>query len=382
LGDLDMNHASASFKKGSIIGLKSLNLELSYLGQDGLWIGKRERSANLDIHLFYTYDNFQLHGYRTIIDQKIGSNKMYPAPELNSISEINDKLSETAFVLENPYLDLGFRYEKAEVDTLERKQLTYLLSKKLETTDHYLHTSAEYFQNKSENTETKRITFDHHSKVSILEWNNKVFYQQENNYFAATEFLISPVSGFSILAVFEEFGKESILPLWQEKRLAGGFLWQNRYFDLKLISGKDKIDSEDEIFIQSDLKVKLNLGRFSLVPSNWFIYRDTENIQLPSMQSQTDVDLIYNLNYDNALKFSLHHVFVSEYGYFTDFSEGYIINSFENLNCSLGFQITKNFSIKIDAVNILGSQQLFGYPTSEIMEGRHFNFNLHWIFIN
>ncbi len=382
LGDIEMNHAFVSFKKGSIIGSKNLNLEFSYLGQDGLWLGKRERSGNLDLHVFYDHKDFRLHGYRTDIDQKIGSNKLYPALELASISEIKEQISDTALLLENPYLNLGYRTEKIKVDTLKREQVTYLISKEIISKDHSLKSTFEYIDNTTENTEKKRLTLSHFSHVSLLNWNNKAFYESRNDYFWASEFIVSPLTEFGLIANFQKYGKNSITPLWQEQRFAGGIIWQNRFFQAKLLSGKDKIADSDESFLESDLKASFNISNFTITPANWLLYRNTDNIELPTLQSQTDMEIVLNLEHNNAVKLLMKHVYISEYGYSEDFSDGYVINSFQNLNARLGFQITDRFNFNFDIINFLGTEKLFGYPTSESLEGTHFNFGVQWIFIN
>jgi hypothetical protein len=374
LGDIEMNHAFVSFKKGSIIGLENLNLELSYLGQDGVWLGKREQSANLDVHLFYDFKDFRLHGYRTDVDQKIGSNKLYPAPELFVISEIKEQISDTALLLENPYLNLGYRTEKIKVDTLKREQVIYLISKELTTTNHSLKSTFEFIDNKSKNTEDKRLTFFHHSNISFFELNNNAFYEGAEDYFIASEFIVSPFVGIGLIANFQKYGKDSIITLWQEQRIAGGLIWQNRFIKAKLLAGKDNIADSNEPFLESDIKASFDISNFSINPTNWFLYRNTDSIQIPSLQSQTDLEFVLNLEHNNAIKLALNHVFISEYGY--------VLNSFQNLNARIGFQVTERFNFNFDIVNFLGTEKLFGYPTSETMEGSHFNFNIQWIFIN
>ena len=391
LGDIEMNHAFVSFKKGSLIGLKDLNLEFSYLGQDGLWLGKRERSGNLDVHVFYDYRDFRLHGYQTDIDQKIGSNKLFPALELASISEIKEQISDTAILLENPYLNLGYRTEKIKVDTLKREQITYLISKELIMADHSLKSTFEYIDNTTENTEDKRLTISHHSHISLLNWNNTAFYEGGDDYFLASELIVSPLAGLGLIANFQKYGEDSLIPLWQEQRIddlwqeqrfAGGLIWQNRYFKAKLLSGKDKIAGSNESFLESDFKASFDISNFTITPANWLLYRNTDNIELPTLQSQTDMGIVLNLKYNNAVKLLIKHVYISEYGYSEDFSEGYVINSFQNLNARLGFQITDRFNFNFDIINFLGTEKLFGYPTSESLEGTHFNFGVQWIFIN
>jgi hypothetical protein len=91
------------------------------------------------------------------------------------------------------------------------------------------------------------------------------------------------------------------------------------------------------------------------------------------------LELTYSLKYNNAIKLGLKHIYHSSYSYTLDDMDTIFQNDTQNFNAYLKIQLTNNFEISIDAVNLTNNKIMF---TNSNHPGTHFNFNVHWIFMN
>jgi hypothetical protein len=358
LGEGDMNHAFVSFRKGKILGLKNINLKIDYLGQEGQWLSVNEKSRNFNLHLFSSHNWGKIHLYHTTIDQKISTNKLANAPELPESKRIKDKTSDTAILFENNYINFGVRLEN------------------------YIHSSYEYFMNNSNDTNFHLLTLDHHSQIAFLDLGNSGYYQDEENHFFASELEYTVLKGINVVVNYSILKLGNISFFQPEERTGTGFVFDLAFMKTKVIAGKENLSEENTYFAETTSFADLHFKRLQLKMKNWTLYRDIELDELPTLQSQTSLELILNLEYNNAIKLGLEHVYTSEYSYTCDLQDSIVRDKFSNLDAWLAFQVTRRFQIQVDAVNLLDNARLFAYPVSEQLSGPRFNVNLHWIFIN
>ena len=382
LGEGDMNHAFVSFRKGGILGLKNINLKIDYLGQEGQWLSVNEKSHNFNLHLFSSHNWGKIHLYHTTIDQKISTNKLSNAPELPGSKRIKDKISDTAILFENKYINFGARIEKTKTDTLNRDLSEFMLSKAFENNNHYIHSSYEYFINNTDDNDFHLLTLDHHSQITFLNLGNSGYYQDEENHFFASELEYTVLQGINVVVNYSILKSENIFFFQPEERTGTGLTLDLPFMKTEVVAGKENLSEENTYFVETTSYADLHFKRLQLKMKNWTLYRDIEFEYLPVWQSQTSLELILNLEYNNAIKLGLEHVYTSEYSYTCDLQDSIVRDKFSNLDAWLAFQVTRRFQIQVDAVNLLDNARLFAYPVSEQLSGPRISVNLHWIFIN
>ncbi len=382
LGEGDMNHAFVSFRKGDILGLNNINIKIDYLGQEGQWLSVNEKSRNFNLHLFSSHNWGKLHLYHTTIDQKISTNKLLYAPELPVSKRIKDKLSDTAILFENKYINFGMKYENQETDTLKREISEVILSKKLKWRTHYIQACYEYFMNNTDNNDFHLLTGNHHSQIAFLNFGNSGYYQNEENHFFASELEYTMLQGINVVVNYSILKSENVFFFQPEERTGTGLTLNLPFIQTEIIAGKENLNEENTYFAETTNYTDFHCKRLQLKVKNWTLYRDIEFEHLPVWQSQTSLEFILNLEYNNAIKFGLEHVYTSEYSYTCDTADYIFRDKFSNLDAWLAFQITSRFEIKLDAENLLDNDRLFAYPVSEQLSGPRFNVNLQWIFIN
>ncbi|HPR17092.1 MAG TPA: hypothetical protein PLD62_02485 [Candidatus Cloacimonadota bacterium] len=381
LGDIDMNHAAVNYRKGNIFGIPSLNADFGYVGQDGKWLGKREKSANFDLHLFYVHKWGKLHFYHTSIDQEISSNALAEAPMLSSIDLLKERTSSSSVKLETNYLDLGFRTETSKVDSLKRKFQSLLVSKQLQSTNHELTASYEYFDVEDDDA-FNLFTVQHRSKVAILAWSNRASYREADRYYLNSLLQCHVFRFLAIQANYEKYGDDYPVLNWQNERKAAGLKFISNAWKINMLAGKEEVNEVENNFaeVQSDLDLKV--GRLTFFLRNWLLYRDEDQPLLPHYQTKNSLEIVLNLKYNNKIRLGTSHLYVSDYGYYQDFSENLLYNNYQSLDAWLAIQITDRFQIRVDGVNLLNANELFGYPTSEALDGTHFNFSVYWLLVN
>jgi hypothetical protein len=379
LGDINMNHAAMNYHKGNIVGIPDLNLEVGYVGMDGKWLGKREKSRNFNGHLFYQKNWGKLHLYYTNIDMEISSNKLANPPQI--LATVIDRNSDIAVKLENSFLNIGYRSENAKVDSIRRKLTEYWINKDIEFRNHQFKFNYEYFTSSKED-DFQIINLNHNSEISIFNFGNRLLLQEKDDYYLASLLKAKLHSCFQLQINFEKQESDSTNSLWQSERLGGGFILDFSQLNLNVLAGKDKIDDESISFVESKLKTNYSFGILNIALDNWTLFHRTANVFAPQLQTQTNLEFQLDVKHDNLIKFGISNTYLSEYAFFQNNQETETYSSYVNFDAWLAFQITKQFQIKLDAVNLTNAYSLFGLPAYESLAGRHFNFNIQWTFIN
>ncbi len=367
LGDLDMNHALVRFQKGNVFNIRNLNAKFDYFGQDGYWYSVFETSSNFNMHLFYDHRFGRFHYYHTTIDQEIPSDKLSENPALTS--KIKEKSSDNDFLWENKILNAGIQSENYEVDNLEKKQTHLLLNKNLDFPHHKIQSAFEYFiQSEPDDRNYSIFNLKGNSKIFTINFDNSVIYQNNDN------FLISSKIDRKIYRSFGLVGKYSKVKsdIFSEKKGIGLGFFPNHQ-KAQIIVGEIRNSILNSIFLETNNNLIFKHNRFEFEFLNWAQYL-TESKTYPIWQTKTFLNLIYKLEYSNAIKLGFSYLYNSEFQNVADT----LVKDSSNLDVYFAIKITEKFEIKIDAINILNSDEMFGNNIPE----RHYNFGVNWIFVN
>ncbi|MCK4311638.1 MAG: hypothetical protein KAW88_02765 [Candidatus Cloacimonetes bacterium] len=388
LGDVDMNHATVSLKKGNILGITNLNFEADYIGQDGKWLGVNEKSRNLNLHLFYNFNWVKLHFYHTTIDQEIHTNKLVNAPEIPENPKIKEWTSDSAILFENRYLNIGGRYEKTEIDTLNRTLTEFMLTKSLQNNNHFISLIWEYLRERSDDSSFNILTLNQSSDILLFNIGNSGYYQDEDNYLLSSKIggkIFKPISSTAKYFIHEDSVGN---PNHPKEKMGVGLILNPSFLRLEAIYGTEtpqKHKRKDNRFVEISNDIRFKIKSFGINLISWTLYRDINyeySQPLPTWQAKTILELVYNLKYNNAIKLGLSHFYTSEYEYTCDGADCIFKMKNSNIDAYLAFQITDRFKIWVDAVNLTNTDHLFAYPVSHKLPGTHFNFNVQWIFVN
>ena len=370
LGDLDMNHAFVSFQKGNVFNIRNLNAKTDYFGQDGYWYSIYETSSNFNLHLFYDHKFGRFHYYHTTIDQEIPSDKLLENSTLSS--KILEKSFDNAFLWENEILNVGIQLENYKVNKVERKQTHFLLNKTLVFQQHKIHGSIEYFIQSEPNDESFPIfSLNNNSYISSINIGNTIIYQDDDNFLFSSEIDRNIYQFFSLIGKYSKIKNEKFL----EKKGIGLNISPS-FVDCNLLIGEQRIGKIRKIYAESAVSFKFRFNDFMVNLKKWTLYQESdENLQNYSeLQNKTFLDLVYNLKYNNAIKFGFSHFYSSEFQNEFDIP----VKDNTNLDGYLAFKITDRFEIKVDAINLLNSKKMFGKK----IPARHYNFGVNWVFVN
>lgn len=370
LGDLDMNHAFVSFQKGNVFNIRNLNVKVDYFGQDGYWYSVYEKSSNFNLHLFYDHKFGRFHYYHTSIDQEISSDKLLESSTPSS--KILEKSFDNAFLWENKILNTGIQLENYEVNKVERKQTHFLLNKTLIFQQHKIQGSIEYFiQSEPKDKSFSIFSLKNNSNISSINITNTIIYQDDDNFLFSSEIDRKIYKFLDLIGKFSKIKNEKFL-----ERKGIGLNISPSFADCNLLIGEQRIAETRKIYAESATSFKFKFNNLNINLKNSTLYQEpNEKMQnYPELQSKVFLNLVYCLKYNNAIKFGLSHFYSSEFQNELNIP----VKGNTNLDGYLAFKITDRFEIKVDAINLLNSNEMFG---KEIPE-RHYNFGVNWIFVN
>ncbi len=414
LGDIDMNNIAVSLMKGSIFGIPKFDMQLDFLGEKGIWQGyENETSQNFHLHLSYDLDFAKIHFDNSLIDQTLPGEKdiyAYSYP-FNSAS---NKEKEYSIKVENRIIDIGFKYRNNDyfmkyIFRKERNLMQFLAQKKIHTQNHRLDISYEYVSEYITNNKFDTIltttyegnsfhilSLDHDSNLLGFDVGNTGFYQSENNYQFNSELIKKIFRGFNLLGEYNTSSIEFYQDIFSNdlqhqtrSKIGGGILINPSHIKIKVMIGQNSIGySKGDYFeVQNTINLSIvkNLGlRFE----HWLRNERTGNFideddlyvrTFPKWQMSNLLELTYFLKHNNAIKLGLKNIYHSSYSYTLDDLEMIFRNDTENFDAYLIIQLTDRFEISVDAVNLTNNKTMF---TNYDHPGTHFNFNVHWIFVN
>ena len=415
LGDIDMNNISVSLIKGSILGNPAFDMQLNFLGEKGKWLGyEDEASQNFHLHLSYDLGFSKIHFDNSFIDQALPGEKHINGYQHPFQSTINEE-KEYSITVENEILNVGFKYkqndyEMGEVFSKERNLLQVLAKKKFQTPNHFIDVSYEFVSEDIEIdsysnpdtmqtvlTDNKYYIFsgDHESNIFGFNIGNTAFYQDENNFQFDTELIKKLSNSFNVLGEFttksnEYFANPLVIYPRKESRsnVGGGVFIDSPIINLKAIIGQHHIEDFNGNYRYLESTVNLGLTKnVGIIYDLWVrnekttyrVENNTDVMRYPEWQISGKLELIYHLKYNNAIKLGVKHIHHSNYSYTLDDLEVIFRNDSQNFDAYLKIQLTDRFEISVDAINLTNNNIMF---TNSNHAGTHFNFNVHWIFIN
>lgn len=383
LGDYEMNHAGFLFHKGNIAGIENLGLKVGYLGDEGNWLGINEAGRNFDLELFYSRNRCKMHLFYNNISRMISPLKLYPVPDLTEDEKVRYRLQETSFLLENPVIDVGFRYEYCSLTTSNRDLYQFLLKKKILFPGNTLNLSAEYIYNSPAETRELYCNWDHELKTNLFH------IASTGSYHKKGEFDISAEAGLRIyqnLHFWNEYTKvennQAGIHYFLEKKSSGLF-WRGERCEIR-ISGGINSEQNVEYFLENYSHIRIELGALNLLLNNYLIYSSPENDEFnyPEWQIKTDLSFNLDVRHGNSITLGLEQNYCSLFinpccpDPFLFRNETFLLTAY------LAVNITPLFRIRLDAVNLANTENIFGYDIHNRLPEIHFNVSVNWIFIN
>ena len=417
LGDIDMNNISFSLMKGDIFGIPSFDMQFDFLGEKGIWLGyNNEVSQNFHLHLSYDLNFAKIHFDNSEIDQTLPGKKdiyNYAFPTESA----SNKEKEYTITIENKIIDIGFKYKNNDykMDNIFRKErnlMQVLAQKKMQIPNHRLDLSYEIISEditikNYSNPDTTFITLSDNSfyiisgnhESNILEFSigNTGYYQDKYNFQFDSEIIKQIFHGFIFFGEYSTLSNEyfpNYLPTFLQhqtrSRIGGGILINPYQLRSKITIGQHTIEEfvgeYYEIQNKLDMKIAKNIG-FEI--EQWLrnerttiCVEDDNNYNLysyPEWQISNLVEFTYFLKYNNAIKLGLKHIYHSSYSYTLGDMDTIFQNYTQNFDAYLKIQLTDRFEISVDAINLTNNEIMF---TNYNHPGTHFNFNVHWMFIN
>ncbi len=409
LGDNNMNNIAVSLMKGGIFGIPNLDMQLDFLGEKGIWLGiDDESSQNFHLHLSYDWDFAKIHFDNSIIDQTLPGEKdiyAYSYP----FDSASNKENEYSITVENKIVDIGFKFKnndyKIENKIYKERDLIQLLAqKKISIPDHHLDLSYEYIaedistpaDNTPQDDSYHILSFDHDSSLLGFNFGNTGFYRDENNFQLNSELTKEIFHGFNILGEYRNSSNEyypnylsSISQHQTRLRVGGGILFNPSHVKIRVMIGQNSIGYSKGDYFEVKNTINLSIVKsLKLRFEHWlknertgnFIDEDDLYIRtFPEWQMSDLLELTYLLKHNNAIKLGLKRIYHSNYSYTLDDLDMIFMNDTENYDAYLKLQITDRFEISVDVINLTNNKIMF---TNVDHPGTHFNFNVHWIFVN
>lgn len=151
IGFMNMDYAHINLAKNNALNLDNLEFRTSLLFQDGYWMGTREKSSNFFFQLKYPLGSHRLHWHHIRLNQDIPPLKLRNRYEYVANVYSEENLAEHSLYWENPFLNIGLRYEESsfrkteEEEQPERTLYQLLLERNLQWKRHSFHLGWEYF---------------------------------------------------------------------------------------------------------------------------------------------------------------------------------------------------------------------------------------------
>ena len=369
LGDRNMNHAFVSLRKGDVF-TQNLEFNFAYLGQDGDWLGTREKSKNFHTSFFYESKLGDFIFHHTRINQSLSSYKL--SADINSSAVIDEKNSINSFMWRNKYLNLGFQLENFQADTLKQNNNHFLVSKEFRIKADTLAVIYEHINDKTNDENINLFSLYNQLEINHLYAELFANYKDDDYFNFISKNKVALIKEFSLLFNYTKSKDYLTNENYFDKKWEAG-LAVNQIQSKILYGSKQeyeksyeyvKINTNPNIFF-ANLEVKLN---------NWLFYNIDEPDYIPQWQQKAFLDFILHLKHNNRITFGLNDHLYSE---FINADNEIIDNTFF-LNAYLAIGITDYFEIKVDLINIFNQDDINNIDINK----RHYNFSLRWFFIN
>jgi len=401
LGYLNMDYGHIRLAKNNFLDLENFQIGTAILFQDGYWMGTREKSSNYTLDVRLPLGNHTFSWNFLHVNQDIPPVKFRDQVEYLVNVSYSEKISEHSLTWHNPFLNLGFRYEKIRHDftplEIQDRRTTYqiLLNRQFDWRQHYLDLTWEYFANADrEDSDSLPFITDGSAvygfKGEKLDLRTELLTGYIYDYYthSTVDYHVSDnfTAGIGILdnspwAEFDDYIRMIITrdlysslhlnSLIGEVRAIVGQRDYVQYGDINS-SGNEALSTKDYTersegkgelttqYISAEHRLKRSYGvtDWSLL-SQLNAHLDNDLYFIPSYYGRINLECRYNLLHNNAITAGLVYHHTGEFETPLD-----RVESTNMLDGYIRISITKLFDIQADARNLLQSESLYGYPVA------------------
>lgn len=412
LGDIDMNNISVSLMKGDIFGFPAFDMQLDYLGEEGKWQGQtNEVSKNFHLNLSYDLDFARIHFDNSLIDQTLPGEK-----DINNYSypfkSVSNKENEYSIKVENNNIDLGFKFIRNDYKLddyfVKKRDLMQVLAQK-RFNSKYLELNLSYefisedilldsdviYAKIDRSSSYHMFSVDQDVNILGFKIGNTAYCKDKNNFQIDSELIKELFHGFSLYVGYNNLSTEYYPELFSTNLLnqtrlsiSGGIMMKYPFLNSKFTYGQHNVNNFQSDFYDIHNSLHINITKnIHLNYELWlrneqpdFLFdNNPEILTYPEWQISDLLELSYLLKYNNAIKLGLKHIYHSDFSYYYDACETPTTTDTQNFDAYLKIQLTDKFEISVDAINLTNTNIMF---TNSDHPGTHFNFNVHWIFVN
>lgn len=378
LGDENMNHAQAMFRKGNLLGIHRLHLQAGYLGMEGNWFGINEKSRNLQIKLTQEWKDFNFSGRLGIIDQEISS-LVLAELALSEPTVLQEEIRDIALLIGNPWLDIGYRYELSKIAGQERIWHDLLVKRHLSWHQHQLEARLEHVWLHLEQDSTQvLLNLEQQSDWGPVRWQNSLRYLQSNDYQGNADIWLKLFSSLELRGTWRQLRTAMPDQHFRDDRFGAGIQFRENSTYFSLVAGKRDYQNDRLSWAEAEVLFSWKTGRWGWQGKGWAsLLWKRDNPDLPGWQGWQQLICSYHLPHDNELKLGLNLVFLGD---LRDPSGEWLEAEYQ-IDCFAAVQITRQFEIKTEFINLNNSSglmdcdRLFHSPF-------HVNFRVNWIFLN
>ena len=370
MGDYRNMHGSFTMRKGKLLGLDSLGVCLNVSGINGYWFGDYDTAANIRLHLYNKFKAGTLEYIHTTYSEESSG---YLYPDAIKTELVTRDISEDIVLFNTDLLDLGFRYESGTTAGIDKQQMSFLLRRtgKLPALDYDL--SLEYIKENS-NADSSWLSLSGNASGNWKYADYKAAFDlvDMDNYFYETYLYTDLYKGVGLIGKTMNWAFNDSLLYWDsgsETRMGAGFAWHNDNIIADVVYGNEDDGLYSDWYLESYINCNIPYKNFKLVYRNWSFY-----FLNPEFQTQNELEFIYNLPYNNRVRFMISS------RYYTDYydDDEHFIPAASNIDLLLGVGISRNFEIRAQMINLTDNYYLLGSPIA----GLHYIFNIYWYFIN
>ncbi len=356
IGSQNMNFAYIDFYKGAVA--KKTDLNFSYIGQSGNWNLKDSDLKSFHIFAKHRFVNGDINYTKDLIQTDIPA--FYIRDTTDFQKQINLKFYQDNLVFKYRKFKSGFRFERmVKTDTTKYKTDKKQFFIKQQIDIGKLNFSPQY---ELIYTDTLKQYLKLKSKIdlSIIKLNMFILNNLRKNLISSDFTLNLPKNTALIFSyykddIFYNFLKEQLFFTYKSSKIA---------------VGKQSIGDFSTLFISLNLYNQLKFNKLDIKLSSNIGYNNKTNENFPLLEYKGNYKGILNLKQDNSIFAGIRYFFITKDKNFNVYDI--------YLSPFFGFNITKNFSIQTDFINITNEYSYNFLSLSPF----HINVGFRWIFFN
>lgn len=378
LGDENMNHAQAIFRKGNLLGVSHLHLQAGYLGMEGNWLGVNEKSRNLQLKLTQEWEDFFITGRLGVIDQKFSSLALIEQ-SFNEPTDLQEEIRDISLLIGNPWLDIGYRYELSKIAGQERIWHDLMVKRQLSWHQHQLEARLEYIWQSLEQDSTQfLLNLEQQSDWGPVRWQNSLRYHRDNDYQGKADIWLSLFRSLEVKGTWRQLQTAWPDQYSRDCRYGAGLQFRDNSIYFSLVAGRRDHLNDRLFWAETEALFSWRTGNWSWQGKGWAeMIWERDEPDLPGWQGWQQLICSYHLPHGNELKLGLNLTFLGD---LRDPSGEWLEAEYQ-FDCFAAVQITRQFEIKTEFINLNNSSGLMGsdrYYNNPF----HVNFRVNWIFLN